>query len=144
MFSFKWLNIIWREGVRLKLRVQGQGGERTLDVDGQGGGGLKNWTVFMDVICVSSPIFFRIISKWYAHFTHPLHTIIKSNICYTQNHIAKSKICFSILKKKTFACGRVKALLRLAYSLRSEFQTIIRTLWSCAAVTITLSQRHRL
>ena len=42
----------------------------------KGVGGLKNWTIFVDVICVSSPIFFRIISKWYAHFTHPLSKVI--------------------------------------------------------------------
>lgn len=40
------------------MDVQGQRGERSLDVDGQGGfgggGGLKNWIIFMDVICVSS------------------------------------------------------------------------------------------
>ena len=62
MFSFNWLFIIWRAGggggggVRLKLDVQGQGGERILDVDRRGGagGGLENWTIFMDIICVSS------------------------------------------------------------------------------------------
>ena len=43
MFSFNWLFIIWRAGgaggggVRLKLDVQGQGGERILDVDRRGG-----------------------------------------------------------------------------------------------------------
>ena len=28
-------------------------GGRILDVHGQGVGGLENWTIFMDVICVS-------------------------------------------------------------------------------------------
>ena len=42
------------EGVRLILDVQSQGGETISDVDGQGVGGLENWTIFMDVICVSS------------------------------------------------------------------------------------------
>ena len=37
MLSFNWLVIIWREGVRLKLDVQGQGGGRILDLDGQRG-----------------------------------------------------------------------------------------------------------
>ena len=37
-----------------KLDVQGQDGGRTSDIDGQGVGGLENWTIFMDVICVSS------------------------------------------------------------------------------------------
>ena len=41
--------------VCLELEVQGQGDGRILDFDGQGGvGGLENWTIFMDVICVSS------------------------------------------------------------------------------------------
>ena len=42
----------------LKLDVKGQEGGRVLDVDEQGGrvGGLENWTIFMDVICVSSHI----------------------------------------------------------------------------------------
>ena len=38
----------------MKLDVEGQGGKRILDIDGQGGGGLENWSIFMDVICVSS------------------------------------------------------------------------------------------
>ena len=43
------------EGVRLKLDVQVQAGGRIVDVDGQGGvEGLENWTISMDVICVSS------------------------------------------------------------------------------------------
>ena len=37
-----------------KLDVQGQDGGRISDIDGQGVGGLENWTIFMDVICVSS------------------------------------------------------------------------------------------
>ena len=41
------------EGVRLKLDVKGQGGGKTLDVDGQESVGLENWTIFMDVIRVS-------------------------------------------------------------------------------------------
>ena len=40
-----------RGGVFLKLDFQGQGGEKILDVDEKGVGGLEN---FMDVICVSS------------------------------------------------------------------------------------------
>ena len=44
-------------------------------------------------------IFFPIISKWYPHFIHPLHTIIKRSIAYTQNYIAKCKKCISFLKK---------------------------------------------
>ena len=46
-------------GVRLKLDVQGQGGGKFLDVDGQGVGGLGNQTIFMVVICVSSLIALR-------------------------------------------------------------------------------------
>ena len=39
IFSFNWLVIIWRRGIRLKLDVQVQVGGRILDVDGKGGGG---------------------------------------------------------------------------------------------------------
>ena len=55
MFPFNWLVIIWRGGwVRLKLDFQGQEGGKMLDVAGQVGRGvLENWTVFLDVICVS-------------------------------------------------------------------------------------------
>ena len=44
--------IIWiGRKVCLKLDVQGQGSGRILEVDGVGG--PKNWTIFLDVICVS-------------------------------------------------------------------------------------------
>ena len=46
--------IIWKGGVRLKLDVQGQGGAKILEADGQGDGGVENWTIFIEVICVSS------------------------------------------------------------------------------------------
>ena len=43
-----------REGERLKLDVQGQGGKRIWDVNGQGVWGvLKITQIFMDVLCVS-------------------------------------------------------------------------------------------
>ena len=48
------LEWVWR--VRLKLDVHGQGGGRILDIDGQGVGGLENWTIFMDVIYVHHPL----------------------------------------------------------------------------------------
>ena len=38
----------------MELDVQGQGSGRILDVDGQWVWSLENWTIFMDVICVSS------------------------------------------------------------------------------------------
>ena len=41
-------------GFGSKLDVQGQDGGRISDIDGQGVGGLENWTIFMDVIWVSS------------------------------------------------------------------------------------------
>ena len=41
-------------GVPLKLEVQGEGGGKILDVDGQGVRDLENWIIFMDVICASS------------------------------------------------------------------------------------------
>ena len=37
-------------GFGSKLDVQGQDGGRLSDIDGQGVGGLENWTIFMDVI----------------------------------------------------------------------------------------------
>ena len=41
----------------MKLDIQGQGGRRISDVDGQGvGEGLESWTVSMDVKCISSLI----------------------------------------------------------------------------------------
>ena len=54
MFSYNWLIIVWKGRVRLKLDVQCQADRRISNVDGQGMGGLENWTVFMDVVCVSS------------------------------------------------------------------------------------------
>ena len=42
MFSFNWLVITLRGGVRLKLDFQGQGSGRILDVDEQGVGDLEN------------------------------------------------------------------------------------------------------
>ena len=54
MFSFNLLVIIWKEGggARLKLNVQGQGGGRILDADGQVGWGVLkieqlSWTSYM-------------------------------------------------------------------------------------------------
>ena len=63
----------------------------------KGVGGLKNWTIFVDVICVSSPIFFRIISKWYAHFTHPLSKVIFVILKITSQN---PKYASQFLKKK--------------------------------------------
>ena len=40
-------------GAHLKLDVQGQGGGRISGVDDYGVRGFENWTIFMDVICVS-------------------------------------------------------------------------------------------
>ena len=37
-------------------------------------------------------------SSLYPYFIHPLLTIIKRNIAYTQNHTTKSRKCFTILK----------------------------------------------
>ena len=72
---------------------------------------------------------FHDLSKCCPHFIHPLHTIIKRSIAYTQNYITKNKKCFSVLKK-TFTCSKLKASLRLAYLLRSQFQTIIQMLYN--------------
>ena len=52
----------------MKLDAQGQVGGRSLDVDGQGGGSLENWIIFMNVVCVSSIIkksdFFFYFEGW--------------------------------------------------------------------------------
>ena len=51
----------------MKLDVQGQGDGTTLDVDGEAGvGGLKNGTIFMNVLCVSSLTVMSQIQ--YSHF----------------------------------------------------------------------------
>ena len=57
-----------RRGVRLKLDVQGQGGGAILDVVGQEGmGGLQNQPIFMDVICVSSLIWYNALICLHSH-----------------------------------------------------------------------------
>ena len=54
VFQIDWLSLGERRDC-LKLDVQGQGGGRILDVDGQRRWwwGLENCTIFMDVICLS-------------------------------------------------------------------------------------------
>ena len=59
------------------------------------------------------PKFIHIIFfSTYPHFIHPLYTIIKRSIAYTQNYIAKYKKGFSILKKN-FRQQRTKSLAML-------------------------------
>ena len=54
---FQFIGYHLEKAVRLILDVQGQEGGRILDVYGQRGvEGLENWTIFLDVIYVSSPI----------------------------------------------------------------------------------------
>ena len=58
----------------MKLDIQGQGGGRILDADGQWGGDHENWTIFMDVICVSFLIIsiyssISIETEYVTHFT---------------------------------------------------------------------------
>ena len=63
MFSINLLVIIWRErGVRLKLDVQSQVGERILDVDGQGGYGVLKIGQF----------------SWTSYVYHPLRKIYRN------------------------------------------------------------------
>ena len=52
------------------MAVQGQWGEKNMDVDGQGGGGgaLENWTIFMDVTCVTSLQWKTLPKKWEKKF----------------------------------------------------------------------------
>ena len=89
MFSFNWLVIIWTEegGIRLKLDVQGQGGGRILDV--AWGGGLANWTIFMDVMYVSS-LNNKPLASWVAHITRDSLT------CYSCSYYS------SVLEVKLF------------------------------------------
>ena len=51
----------------MKLGVQSQGGGRIMDVNGQGGlgRGLENWTIFLNVICLSFlNVFYRCPEKY--------------------------------------------------------------------------------
>ena len=54
MISFNAFVIIWRREVLLKLNVQGQGGGRISDIDKQGDEGLETWTIFMNIVWLSS------------------------------------------------------------------------------------------
>ena len=45
----------------------------------------------------------------YPHVIHPLHTVIKINIAYSQTYIAKCKRCFAIFNKK-FCLQQAKLL----------------------------------
>ena len=56
MFSFNLLFFIWRGRGFIWNWTSKVNFGKILDIDGQGGGGLENWTIFMDVICVSSLI----------------------------------------------------------------------------------------
>ena len=74
---------------------------------------------------ISSTLHF---SRLYPHFIHPLHTIIRRNIAYTQNYIAKyKKNALQLLKKKICLQG-AKASPRSTNLFWSEIQTIIRML----------------
>ena len=54
MISFNAFVIIWRREVLLKLNVHGQGSGRISDIDKQGVEGLETWTIFMDIVWLSS------------------------------------------------------------------------------------------
>ena len=72
------------------------GGGRFLDVDGKGGGGRKNQTIFMDVICVSIiPYFKRSRLTLCFFFTSMVYTLFKSKF-------ASSPLRFSIVQ---WLCG---------------------------------------
>ena len=71
----------------LKLDAQRQGSGRILDVDGQGvWGGDENWTISMDVICVSS---LRRINRVYQ--------IPRQKICYKDFVVSASDLNFFAL-----------------------------------------------
>ena len=69
---------------------------------------------------------FTYFSTLYSYFIDPLHTIIKRNIAYTQNEIAKYRKSLAIFTK-IFACCRLKTSLHSAYLLQSGFQRIIQS-----------------
>ena len=55
MFSFNWFVIIWILGGGFVWDwISKFNGVENFGYNGQEGGGLENWTIFMDVICVSS------------------------------------------------------------------------------------------
>ena len=70
---------------------------------------------------------FTYFSTLYSYFIDPLHTVIKRNIAYTQNDIAKYRKSLAIFTK-IFACCRLKTSLHSAYLLQSGFQRIIQSL----------------
>ena len=53
MFSFKWLVIIWRGGLVWNWRPRSRRGKNFVRRWTRVLRGLENWTIFMDVICVS-------------------------------------------------------------------------------------------
>ena len=59
MFSFNRLVIIWRGGICLKLDVQGQESEKSLDVNRQGSWGVLKIEQF----------------PWRSYVYHPLHRL---------------------------------------------------------------------
>ena len=59
-------------------------------------------------------------SRLYLYFIYPLHAIISRSIACTQNYMAKCEKCFAV-PTKTFACGMLKASLRSAYLLQSDY-----------------------
>ena len=82
-------------GVCSNLDVQGQGSGKNLDVVEQGVGGLENWTIFMDVMCVSSlnikhdvsPIPVSIFSKYSKVIYSILVSDKKRKVKYSLNNI---------------------------------------------------------
>ena len=67
-------------------------------------------------------------STLYPYFNHLLHTIIKRILCIPKIISQNTKNASQFFKRKKFTCGELKASLRFAYFLRSEFQRIIRIL----------------
>ena len=83
MFSFNWLGIIWRGGVRLKFNVQGQGGEGILDLDGQRGRGgiLKIGNFHGGNMCI--------IPKWNSYTWHETISVAFKAAACVPNSVVK-------------------------------------------------------
>ena len=80
-----WLSFAEGEGVCLKCDVQGQEGGRILDVAGQVWmGSLENWKIFMDVIFVSSLMFFS-------------SSTCESVIPFSANFLLNSRIVYKLI-----------------------------------------------
>ena len=94
--SYPWIMFFWmigyylERGVRLKLNVQGQGGERILDIDGQGSWSWKLGNFHGRHICSIPYINAAVSLICVASYQHPAGTYLK----LTAIQLSKCKINF--------------------------------------------------